>query len=202
MWSAIEVNVGIICACIPTLKPLVLRISPHLLLGKRDLTEKAGISAQSSSGTSQFEATTTSKFLLLSSLFLPSIIENRANKLTAADPVDFITTPDMLNASRNLRAASIMDATNSGKKDLIGFVNFEAPRSMLKSSNLESVLTLTPVILLSVVLGTAYGLLNTLNCHFLQQVELSVARIQVLHSSYYWYIRNPRPYTLYKCPNL
>ncbi|EIT83338.1 integral membrane protein [Aspergillus flavus] len=30
-WSAIECNVGIICACLPTLRPLVSRIVPHLL---------------------------------------------------------------------------------------------------------------------------------------------------------------------------
>ncbi|KAL2152655.1 hypothetical protein VTH82DRAFT_5839 [Thermothelomyces myriococcoides] len=32
MWSAVEVNVGIICACIPTLKPLIIRIRPSMLL--------------------------------------------------------------------------------------------------------------------------------------------------------------------------
>ncbi|KAJ4302349.1 hypothetical protein N0V88_002493 [Collariella sp. IMI 366227] len=32
MWSAVEVNVGIICACIPTLKPLIIRILPAMLL--------------------------------------------------------------------------------------------------------------------------------------------------------------------------
>ena len=33
MWSAVEVNVGIICACIPTLKPLIIRILPAMVLG-------------------------------------------------------------------------------------------------------------------------------------------------------------------------
>ena len=31
MWSAIEVHVGIICACVPSLKPLVARILPSML---------------------------------------------------------------------------------------------------------------------------------------------------------------------------
>lgn len=30
-WSAIECNTGIICACLPTLRPLVSRVIPHLL---------------------------------------------------------------------------------------------------------------------------------------------------------------------------
>ena len=32
MWSAVEVNVGIACACIPTLKPLIMRILPAMLV--------------------------------------------------------------------------------------------------------------------------------------------------------------------------
>jgi len=35
IWSAVEVNLGIICACLPTLKPLVSRCFPHLLLSNR-----------------------------------------------------------------------------------------------------------------------------------------------------------------------
>ncbi|OBT98489.1 hypothetical protein VE01_03488 [Pseudogymnoascus verrucosus] len=31
MWSAVEINVGIICACIPTLRPLVKRVVPWLI---------------------------------------------------------------------------------------------------------------------------------------------------------------------------
>jgi fucose permease len=31
MWSAVEVNIGITCACIPTLKPLITRILPKLI---------------------------------------------------------------------------------------------------------------------------------------------------------------------------
>lgn len=30
-WSAVECNVGIICACLPTLRPLISRIMPRLL---------------------------------------------------------------------------------------------------------------------------------------------------------------------------
>lgn len=30
MWSAVEVNIGIICACILALKPLVVRAFPHI----------------------------------------------------------------------------------------------------------------------------------------------------------------------------
>lgn len=32
MWSAVEVNIGITCACIPTLKPLIIKILPAMLV--------------------------------------------------------------------------------------------------------------------------------------------------------------------------
>ena len=35
MWSAVEANVGIVCACIPTLKPLISRILPALIDNSR-----------------------------------------------------------------------------------------------------------------------------------------------------------------------
>jgi fucose permease len=35
MWSAVEVNLGIVCACIPTMKPLISRIMPVLLDSNR-----------------------------------------------------------------------------------------------------------------------------------------------------------------------
>lgn len=33
MWSAVEVNVGMTCACIPTLKPLISKILPSMIMG-------------------------------------------------------------------------------------------------------------------------------------------------------------------------
>jgi len=35
MWSAVEVNLGIVCACVPTLKPLISRILPALIDNSR-----------------------------------------------------------------------------------------------------------------------------------------------------------------------
>jgi fucose permease len=41
MWSAVEVHVGIICACIPTIKPLVVRLLPKLLRDDTKTTQKS-----------------------------------------------------------------------------------------------------------------------------------------------------------------
>ncbi|OAA62549.1 major facilitator superfamily transporter monosaccharide [Niveomyces insectorum RCEF 264] len=41
MWSSVEVNVGITCACIPTLKPLIIKIFPSMLLDSDESTHLA-----------------------------------------------------------------------------------------------------------------------------------------------------------------
>ena len=43
MWSAIEVHVGIICACVPSLKPLVARILPNMLRDTKDPHDVSGM---------------------------------------------------------------------------------------------------------------------------------------------------------------
>lgn len=42
LWSAVEVNVGIICACIPSLRPLVIRLMPFMILDRhpRNITDR------------------------------------------------------------------------------------------------------------------------------------------------------------------
>jgi hypothetical protein len=47
-WSSVELNVGITCACLPTLKPLVNRFFPKLLHSRRPNTGATRPSAQHS----------------------------------------------------------------------------------------------------------------------------------------------------------
>src|SRR5271155_524357 len=37
-WSSVELNVGIMCACLPTLRPLMNRLFPHALLSTQRIT--------------------------------------------------------------------------------------------------------------------------------------------------------------------
>jgi hypothetical protein len=39
MWSAVEVNVGLICACVLVLKPLVMKVLPSLLRRRRSMAD-------------------------------------------------------------------------------------------------------------------------------------------------------------------
>jgi fucose permease len=42
MWSVVEVNIAIVCACVPGLKPLVSRFMPNLLRSAGDMSSKSG----------------------------------------------------------------------------------------------------------------------------------------------------------------
>ena len=47
-WSSIELNIGIICACLPTLKPVVNHLFPKLLLSKKRTTGQTRAQTQHS----------------------------------------------------------------------------------------------------------------------------------------------------------
>src|SRR5450755_1224021 len=51
MWSAIEVNVGIICACVPSLKPLVSRTLPSMI---RDANDSSGKGTMNTTGSGSY----------------------------------------------------------------------------------------------------------------------------------------------------
>ena len=40
IWSTVEVNVAIVCACLPTLKPIISLVFPRLLNGSRPLSAR------------------------------------------------------------------------------------------------------------------------------------------------------------------
>lgn len=52
MWSVVEVDIGILCACVPGLKPLVARVMPHMLreAGEETSRRDSVISQQIGSG--------------------------------------------------------------------------------------------------------------------------------------------------------
>ncbi|CAG8961145.1 hypothetical protein HYFRA_00002688 [Hymenoscyphus fraxineus] len=86
MWSVIEVNVGIICACLQTLRPLMARVFPNLFastnLGPRGygnsnkIASRGGI--QSGSNTREFEMERRSRI----DMPLPNKVVTTANTST------------------------------------------------------------------------------------------------------------------------
>lgn len=104
MWSAVEVNIGIICACIPTLKPLIKRILPSMITdrtGTKSGTDK-GESLPSYLGDDGSEVPHR-----MSSIEVPTRIQPLPHAHIGGDQeqqmdmMDFLTTPEMGSGSTN-----------------------------------------------------------------------------------------------------
>jgi fucose permease len=200
MWSAVEVNVGITCACIPTLKPLIIKILPAMITdpdGTRNASDtrdvetskhfsKEGVQTSMSHAHPAAPGTTQS--------------QNSEEDPDGVTMLDFLTTPDMLNntsggtnsipqrnrLTQQLTATSIPTVGTRGENSVyFGFVNIKRPKSMLKTSASESFKYCTVVTILFFLWGFSYGLLNTLNNVIAAVSHMSQLQTLGLTSAYF-----------------
>ncbi|XWW95961.1 hypothetical protein V2A60_003930 [Cordyceps javanica] len=196
MWSVVEVNVGIACACIPTLKPLVVRLLPAMLYdGNRTRTASGSKGGPSDRGSDSQGAATAQNS--------PAIPQPAAMSLTtdapnSGDPasiaIDFITTPGMRIDQINFDAVNpiksqtnVLSSAGSASENGVyfGFVNMRRPKSMLKTNLRESFKYGTLVAILFLLWGFSYGLLNTLNSAIAEINGMSTAETLGLTSAYF-----------------
>lgn len=183
MWSAVEVNVGMICACIPTLKPLIIKILPAAIVDPNGNSN----SELSTYGTNSREkeltqATQNGTGPLTSSdgTIEPTTVPARVRQPSSAadqmDLMEFLTTAPTAaedHAATNTSPGAINEAgtratwmPHRSKHDnavYFGFVNLKRPKSMIKTSPSESLRYCIVVTTLFLLWGFSYGLLNTLN---------------------------------------
>ncbi len=182
MWSAVEVNIGIICACIPTLKPLVTRILPKLINDHTLHSSDKSVSVASpvdfavendapQHSPSPPEATvqplshtsdiSNQEQEMGISDFLTKPGMDQGNKEQEMGMMDFLTTPGM--DPSHIRRAQTHQTHATENTVYFGFVNMRRPRSMLRTRGMESLKYCTIVTILFFLWGFSYGLLNTLN---------------------------------------
>lgn len=183
MWSAVEVHVGIICACVPGVKPLAAKIFPNLL-GRI----KHPVHGKSHSTTGDAQSTP-----IAPSCQTPPPLASAAPARCVADEdgemgmMDFLTTPEnqqdfdrvqttMTNKSRKTRAASLT---------IFDLVNTKNPKSMVKMTNQEAIGPLAFVTILFFLWGFAYGLLDVLNAQFQAAFDTTPGHVVGLHSAYF-----------------
>lgn len=202
MWSAVEVNVGMICACIPTLKPLIIKILPTAIIDP-DGTQNSNFSTYATGSDKDnvpVPPNTTE----------PPISPNGPQDSmtspppTQADPsaeqvgfLEFLTTPDMVNnrvqgvaaqeqlETQGTRTTWMSHGTRRGNALYFGFVNMKRPKSMIKVSPSESWHYCTIVTVLFLLWGFSYGLLNTLNNVIASIANMSSAETIGLTSIYF-----------------
>lgn len=196
MWSIIEVNVGIMCGCVPALKPLASRFLPRLL---RDSADDATV--RSDSGPKRQPTVD-----MVEAHRVPSVDDERVYHRTPPEPhfagrqddaddgpmgmLDFLTTPDMAEfpVDRLQRTQTAMTNTSRHTKlhePMFDFVNIQQKKSLVHLSNKESIFPISMVTILFFVWGFEYGLLDVLNQQFQQVARMSVGQTTAIHSAYY-----------------
>jgi fucose permease len=204
MWSAVEVNVGITCACIPTLKPLVLRLLPSMLY--KPNSHGTRHSPNTSSEKSRRASENHSMANNLPGVTKPEPVARGAlgdQQHACPGPdapmsaMEFLTTPDMTSlgerrAGLNNPSANRSRTTNTVSTDhsyengiYFGFVNMTKPKSMLRANKRESWKYCTIVAILFFLWGVSYGLLNTLNIAIATVNNMSTAQTIGLTSAYF-----------------
>ncbi|KAI2785709.1 hypothetical protein POX_h09467 [Penicillium oxalicum] len=200
MWSVVEVNISIICGCVPSLKPLVTRLMPKLIRDTGDL----------STGPCSPSAVNQSPVAIPSPAAIPSPIERPGVSPSASveskssqsgggsmstrrrsrqasdqpmDMLDFLTEPG--HAIGDLETNTATSASYPPDITFFDFVNMKTPASMLKLNNRESIAPIALATLLFFLWGFAYGLLDTLNAQFQQIVRLNAWHSLGLHGAYF-----------------
>ncbi|KAK3996747.1 major facilitator superfamily domain-containing protein [Cladorrhinum sp. PSN332] len=201
MWSAVEVNVGITCACIPTLKPLIIRILPAMLVDP-NWTRKSGSQYAEEnyarSGTkpnsvdnSQPPTRMTPADSPVSQLPPPAFMITPPDERPSEEISirNFLAGPDRRASTYSSRQSTILpshrNSTTITTGVYFGFVNMKKPKSMLKTSAWESFKYCTIVSILFFLWGFSYGLLNTLNNVVAQVANMSTAQTLGLTSMYF-----------------
>ncbi|KAJ6122458.1 Major facilitator superfamily domain general substrate transporter [Penicillium capsulatum] len=184
MWSVVEVNVSVICGCVPSLKPLVARLLPKLI---RDTDDSSHTSPHGVAGESPVSVP-------------PPVVGG-------STPA---TSPGDSNASKpsQTRSGSILAQRDSEPMGILDFLGHPGtgPQdteanthtstsyppnltffdfSMLKLNNKESIAPIALATLLFFLWGFAYGLLDILNVQFRQIVHLDSWHSLGLHGAYF-----------------
>ncbi|KAI1816251.1 fucose permease [Poronia punctata] len=207
LWSAVEVNVGIACACIPTLKPLIIRILPAMLIDPHGSTRRGSDTAEKSSTVlSTVRSTTVNNAAGCDSIAVPpTAYQERQDSDEADSPpiagqsesdidaqisaMEFLTTPDMVFDGTYRNQTGLTNPTTSGGNEVsgvyFGFVNMRKPRSMIRTSVRDSFKYCTIVTILFLLWGFSYGLLNTLSNVVAEISHMTVPETLGLTSIYF-----------------
>jgi fucose permease len=203
MWSAVEVNIGMTCACIPTLKPLIVRILPAMLVDPhgtfRGTSTETKPQSDSSRRFSSDEGRSTNLDTIPEGLVQqhqPTRSEESVEPIYSA--MQFLTTPDSMSVGSTPaspttavhRSGTMMTeatATNNGGDSsmFFGFVNVRQPKSIIRTSVADSWKYCTLVTILFLLWGFSYGLLNTLNNVIASVANMTVAQTIGLTSMYF-----------------
>jgi hypothetical protein len=203
MWSAVEVNIGIICACVPSLKPLAARVLPKMIKGTDDTTTTGSVRPSVNPASAEMPASlprsasghpsTTLRHRVSSSdpsdrgktsrsgteMDRPAAPENNI------DMMEFLGAPVARNQDVEGSAPTGSGSTPQNVTTFFDFVNMRKPKSMVKMNNRESIPPVALITVLFFLWGFAYGFLDILNSQFQLIVHLDAWGSLGMHAAYY-----------------
>lgn len=199
MWSAIEVNVGLICACVPSLKPLFLKFAPNFIKDDNDpVTPPLGsFSAIEKQNTMLSPADNEQSVLTNPAAFRrPTIKEYSGeddgdymgflNMLSGPDDDAPGTKSGNSKSSRQSVSRTLSKTvSNTSQASDFGFVKMDKNKNMLKLSNRQSLWAVGVVTIIFFLWGFARGLLDVLNSQFQTIAKISNGENLSLHGVYY-----------------
>ena len=197
MWSAVEVNLGVIIACVPSLKPLFLRFMPTFVRDTGDDISPATMNQPGPNGTANGMAVKGNNTTLNNPAAFrkPTVAEYDGdddgdamgflNMLAGPDedaPVSQSKNQSKKKSKTTLTRTST--ATSMATSDF-DFFHMDATKNMLKLSNTQSLWPIGVVTVIFFLWGFAYGLLASLNSKFASVAHISEAQSLGLHASYF-----------------
>ena len=194
MWSAVEVDVGIVCACVPSLKPLFARFLPQFIKNAgEEVTSSNSIDLEKPTDGAPSTDLPRGNVSMLNNpaAFRPAVVK----EYTGDDEGDQMGCLNMLSRAPDGQPTSqplsksvtklSRRATNKSAVSNFGFVNMSGTRNLLKLTNRESVWPIAVVTFVFFLWGFAYGLLDTLNSRFQLVAGISTGKGIGLHSAYF-----------------
>ena len=164
MWSAVEVNVGIICACIPTLRPLVKRLVPEMVSeGNHSSGQHELVEVSSSQGMTSLNSRR-SKTLLQ-----PRSPTEASDTAVAGSQLIYSEQPAEEQRQINMKPRTVLEPERPHTQQtehsvLFGFFHMEEqPKSMLDIQGLESFKYWALIAGLLFFVGFAFGMLISIS---------------------------------------
>ncbi|KAJ5281460.1 Major facilitator superfamily domain general substrate transporter [Penicillium angulare] len=197
MWSVVEVNVSIICACVPSLKPLVTRLLPKLIKDSDDPSDPTTIRYANGDATIPLPAPIA---MPDSGMPSPNSSPHDSNGSKASPGRRESNSTHRRNSNVPITLMDMLGHPETGPNDteshtqtgssypnitFFDFVNMKNPHSMLKLNNKESITPIALTTLLFFLWGFAYGLLDILNTQFQTIVNLDSWHSLGLHGAYF-----------------
>jgi fucose permease len=191
MWSTVEINISIMCACVPALKPLARRFLPSWVI---DHT-----TAQNNSVTHTSDEPVLHQDIVGIRRRSDPLTPPQSPKTMMPPPLghgndepmgmmDFFTTPDMDELPQLRPSNTVLTYATTARRHSMTFFDFVdtgKKKNITLRTNRESVYPVLMVTVLFFVWGFAYGFLDVLNSRFQQVARMSDWQTVGQHSAYY-----------------